>query len=204
MKRLVKLDFKKYFRNNYIIIILVFFFFVMGIFFGSMGVNVLSDSQITNLQSFMDNGIKNIDDNYNSQVTIKYAILRNLQTLAKVWFLGLTVIGLPLILIIIFTRGFILGFTVGFLIKNKALEGLMLILLTVLPQNIINIPALIIAGILAVNFCVYLVKGNKNNAYSLIAYFIRYTVIMLSIAVIMIGAGIIEGYVIPLTSNMLK
>lgn len=204
MRRLVKLDFKQFFRNNYIIIILVFFFLVMGIFFGSMGVNVLSDAQITNLQNFMDNGLKNIEDNFNSQLTIKNAILRNLQTLVKIWFLGLTVIGLPLILIIIFTRGFILGFTVGFLIKNEVFEGLMLTILTVLPQNIINIPALVLAGVLAVNFCFYLVRGNKNNAYSLISYFLRYTIVMLTIALVMIGAGIVEGYVIPLTSNLLK
>lgn len=204
MRKMVKLNLKSYLKSNYIVFILVVFFFVMGIFFGSIGVNSLKGSQLLNLQNFVDMGLKGMESNFDSQITAKYAMIRNLETLLKIWFLGLTVIGLPLVLIILFSRGFILGFTIGFLVKNKAMKGLGLVLLTIFPQNILYIPALILAAILAINFCIFLVRGNKNESRSMIMNFIRYSLIMGILIFAMIGAGLIEGYLTPVTTTLIK
>ncbi len=76
------------------------------------------------------------------------SILDNvLKTAALLFVLGLTVIGAPLVLGIVFLRGFVLGFTVGFLIQETSLNGLILAAAAVLPpHNVVAVPAIMIAA----------------------------------------------------------
>ena len=48
---------------------------------------------------------------------------------------GLTVIGAPVVLGIVFLRGFVLGFTIGFIIDELYVRGLILSLSSVLPTT---------------------------------------------------------------------
>ena len=106
MGRMVKLGMKSLFAKNYLLYLFVILFLIMGIVFGVLGVKALTETQLTALNNFVDFGLANIDNNVDSQTVAKAAIWRNLQTVFKIWFLGLTVIGLPLILVIIFTRDY--------------------------------------------------------------------------------------------------
>jgi len=67
-------------------------------------------------------------------------------SLALLWIFGLTIVGSPLILIAVGARGFIVGFTVGFLVQEEAGKGLILAVASVLPQNLCYIPAVLGAG----------------------------------------------------------
>ncbi|MFZ5943431.1 MAG: stage II sporulation protein M [Bacillota bacterium] len=194
MGKLVKPGVKGYFAKNYLILLFVAFFLIMGIVFGVLGVKALTPEQLSGLNSYIDTGLKTVGSTLDYQSTAKQAIWRNLSTIFKIWFLGLTVIGLPLILVIIFTRGFILGFTVGFFLQNKGWQGLIIILLTIFPQNIIHLPSLIIAGATSIGFTLYLLRGRKDNT-SISSNFIRFSAVMLLIALFMLLAGFLEGYV---------
>lgn len=202
MGRRVKLGIKNLFSNNYLLYLFVLLFLVMGIIFGVIGVKTLTDQQLAFLGNYIDLGLNNIEK-IESQTVAKYAIWRNLETILKIWFLGLTVIGLPLILVIIFTRGFILGFTVGFILENKAWQGLGLVLISILPQNIFHLPALVLAGVAAISFCFYLLNSRKRELQPLFHCFLKYSLIMILLAVVMIFAGLIEGYISPLVKNLI-
>ena len=204
MSRMVKLGIKNLFRNNYLVYIFVIIFLLMGVIFGVMGVKALTDQQFNALSTYVDFGLANIDENVDNQTITRYAVVRNLQTVLKIWFLGLTVIGLPLILVIIFTRGFVLGFTVGFFLENKSWQGLGLIVITILPQNIVHLPAMVIAGVSAISFSLYLLNGGRRETEPLANYFIRYSILMVLLAVLMICAGFIEGYISPLVAKILR
>jgi stage II sporulation protein M len=133
--------------------------------------------------------------------TTQQAISKNLVNLGKIFLLGLTVIGFPLILVIIFTRGFVLGFTVFFLIKEKALWGALITLLAVFPPNILSLPAYILAAAAAINFSLYLIR-TKNTPIS--NYALSYVLLMIVLAVMMLGAALIEGYLSPLFIQFLS
>lgn len=61
--------------------------------------------------------------------------------------LGLTVIGSPFVLALLFLRGFALGFTLAFLVREYAYKGILLAAVSVLPQSLFSIPAaLLVAG----------------------------------------------------------
>jgi len=135
--KLVKLGIKSHLGNNYLVYLFVLLFLIMGIIFGVIGTKALTSQQLIGLNQYIDTGLETISKDFDYQAAALHAIWRNMKTILKIWFLGLTVIGVPLILVIVFTRGFVLGFTVGFILQNKAWQGLGLILLTIFPQNII-------------------------------------------------------------------
>lgn len=202
--KMVKLDIKRFFGYSYFTIIFVLLFFIMGIISGVIGVKTLTLDQFNGLGSFIDNGLNSLKDNTIKDTSTAYAIGRNLKTICKIWFLGLTIIGLPLVLAIIFSRGFVLGFTVGFLLENKGWQGFIITLLTILPQNLLHIPTLVLATVLAINSCIFLVKDRRMENYSLSFYIIRYTLLMFVLALLMLIAGLIEGYFVPSISKFIK
>jgi stage II sporulation protein M len=201
--RLVKPNFKDFFARNYLIYIFMILFLVMGIIFGALGIKALAPEQLANLNKYIDNGFQNIGNQVDYQATAKQAIWRNISTVFKIWFLGLTVIGFPLILVIIFTKGFVLGFTVGFFLEKKTLAGIGIILLSIFPQNLLHLPAIIIAGSSATAFSIYLLKG-RGERVALSSFFLRYSLIMFIITCVMVIAGLVEGYVIPVTLKLIN
>lgn len=60
--------------------------------------------------------------------------------------LGFTVIGAPFILAFLFLRGFALGFTLVFLVRDYSYRGILLAVASVLPQSLLSIPASLLAA----------------------------------------------------------
>ena len=62
----------------------------------------------------------------------------------------ISIIGLPIILNLLFMKGMVVGFTVGFLVNQMGWNGFILSFVSVLPQNFIIIPIFIVTVTLAV------------------------------------------------------
>ncbi len=185
--------------------LLVLFFFIAGLLFGSIGVNVLEEKQLLSLGDFLEEGFAEYDNGINYVLSTKQAATRNLLNQGKILLLGLTVIGFPVVLIIVFSRGFALGFTVVFLIKQKAFRGLLLSLLAVLPPALLSLPAYILAAVSAFNFSLFLLKGTSiQNGTSAGEYFWGYISVMVLIAVLLICSAFIEGYLSALVIRLLS
>lgn len=99
--------------------------------------------------------------------------------------------------LIILVRGFILGFTTGFLIQQKSLQGAVLIILGIIPQNLIYIPFLLLGGVLSISFSLYLIRGRISVARTMWTRFFSYSLSMFLIIIGLIIAGLIEGLVAP-------
>lgn len=112
------------------------------------------------------------------EATFMAAFANQLRTVGLIWFLGLTVIGAPLVVGIVFARGYSLGFTIGFLAGEKGRAGLWVILASVLPQNLLYLPLVLAAGVYSVNFSLYLVRGRFRSGPNLVGSLIVYTLIM--------------------------
>ncbi len=185
--------------------LLVFFFFIAGLLFGSIGVNVLEEKQLLSLGDFLEEGFAVYDNGINYVLSTKQAVARNLFNQGKILLLGLTVIGFPVVLIIIFSRGFALGFTVVFLIKQKAFRGLLLTLFAVLPPALLSLPAYVLAAVSAFNFSLFLLKGaNSQNGTPTGEYFWGYISVMVLIAVLLICSAFIEGYLSAFVIRLLS
>ena len=146
-------------RQGWPIYLMVTGVFGLGILLGSVGVNTLQADQVHELHRYMQSFLARAAEiEVNRALLAREALNDNLLAGLIIYILGMTIICLPLVLAFIFIRGFVLGFTMGFLATEQELQGLFVILLSLLPHNIIYIPALIIGGTAAMSFSILLLK----------------------------------------------
>lgn len=69
-----------------------------------------------------------------------------------IWILGLSVVGVPVILLLDFLKGVLIGFTVGYLAGTWSWNGILFALLSVIPQNLIAVPVIVVASVAAISF----------------------------------------------------
>lgn len=94
----------------------------------------------TQLSGMVDDYLREgMDGSLAGQEILGSAFLKQVQATVLLWFLGLTVIGFPLILAFVWFRGFSLGFTVSFLLHDRAGAGILITIMSILPQNLLFI-----------------------------------------------------------------
>lgn len=193
-----RIKFKQHLQDNqwqYIIVSLIFF---LGIILGNYKVLSLEggvrEYLLDLVDSYVKGGAKGVLD---GQVIFISAFITQAKTIGLVWFLGLTIIGIPLILGIVCLRGISLGFTLGFLINEKGGAGVWLSILAILPQNMVYITLLIICSVIALNFSVYLFKGRNSVGISLGKGLLIYTGLFAVFLLLSLGGVFMEAYLAP-------
>jgi stage II sporulation protein M len=183
-------------RWQYLLISIIF---MTGLICGSYRADNLDGSVRSHLLNLVDNYLRGSSqgDLAGSRLLF-YAFLNQAKTIFLVWFLGLTVIGMPLILGICFLKGFSLGFTVGFLVQERAGAGILLSLLAILPQNLLYIPLLIIWSVVAIKFSVSITVGRNTTAISMSRALAAFTVQMMAFLLAVLAGAFIEAYFSPL------
>lgn len=167
-------------------------FYLAGVIFGSVGVGALSHEETGQLKNFLDSLLSSQPKNLDSQF-LELLARDTLIMMAGIWLLGLTVIGTPLIYLIVFTRGFIMGFTVSFFIEVKGALGLGLASVTILLPALLGIPLLLFSSGLATIFSFLLLRG-KSRGESLRREFLHYTLAAALVSLGSIIIGIAQGY----------
>lgn len=192
----------KHIQGNLLTYFFVILFFMIGLSSGAFTTKALSESENRELIAYLENFFKIIDvDSIDRFALLKQSLVNNLQTGILIWILGVTIIGIPLILLLIALRGFVIGFTVGFLIKQMGTKGLVFSIFSVLPQNILILPGVIIIGVLAISFSVMLIKNrlNKHRPYkNVFSQFLVYSTIIAIVYIFITIGCLIEAYVSPL------
>lgn len=173
---------------------------MIGISAGAIMVNVLDNSEKQEMISFLDSFFKVLNqNNIDSFELFKQSLINNIQTLFLVWVLGITVIGIPIVILIVILRGFIIGFTVGFLINELGFKGFLFSSLAILPQNIFVIPGIIIISAFSISFSLRIVinKFSKNKRYRFSTEIIKYSLSVASLFTFLLAGSIIEAYITP-------
>jgi stage II sporulation protein M len=192
-----KAHIKQHIRENrpqYIMVILIF---LVGLVMGNYQVPGLDGGVKSQLSGMVDDYLRGgIDGSLTGSEILGAAFLKQVQATILLWLLGLTVIGFPLILGFIWFRGFSLGFTVSFLLHDRAGTGLLISIISILPQNIIYIPVFLAWSVTAINFSIYVLKG-RNSGVSLGRAVMGYTVLMLVYLLIFLTGAFVEAYLSP-------
>jgi len=184
----------------YLIILLVF---ALGVAAGVYGVQKMQSDKALELSSYLDHFLQQAGALEVDPVKALRDVLYNdLMVILVVYLLGLTVIGIPVILGIIFTRGFVLGFTIYFLAWEKSVQGIILAVAAVLPQNIFLIPALLMSGVASLSFALLLARRFYNSKVQVWPSFVMYSSLMLVVTACAAGAGLVEVYFTPFLVKM--
>ena len=118
---------------------------IIAVIAGAFYITILNKTDQSLVESSINtffNDIKN--NNLNYGISLKNAILSNLGFYLIIWLLGISVIGIPVIIFMFFSKAFIIGFSVSSIILNYKLKGALLSFFYVFPHQIINIYILII------------------------------------------------------------
>ncbi len=168
-----------------------------GIVFGVYAVKYMDSGQKSILLSYVSN-ITRASSQDNIQILFQ-AIKNNVLTIIIVWVLGLTMIGLPIILLMDLVKGFSLGFTIAFFINGMGVKGIWLSLLSLLPQNIIYIPCIIVASVISMKFSIMLMHNYGKNQWttSLLKNLLVYSCTFILIFFIMFIGFSFEAFLSP-------
>ncbi len=182
-------------RWQYIFITIIF---AGGLIVGNYKVPGLEGGVRNHLLDLIDNYLQgNSQGSMNGSKLLFYAFLNQAKTLIGIWFLGLTVIGMPLILGIVFLKGFSLGFTIGFLVQEKASLGILVSVLSILPQNLMYIPLFIIWSVVGIKFSIFIAAGRQGSNVSLGRALLSYTLLLLFFLFLVMVGAFIEAYFSP-------
>lgn len=190
-------------RSIYIFTIVLF---LMGIIFGAIIVNSLSLSQRNDLHIYLNQFFGQVAEGQlaDSRAMFSQSFAHYVKYVGLMWVLGLTIIGLPVILILLFIKGVVVGFTVGFLVNQLGMSGFLLSFASVMPQNFLLVPAFIVIATAAVSFSLKMVRHQfiKRIHEPIFQQFLRYSALVLCIGAILAIASAFEAYVSPTLMRM--
>src|SRR5690625_1092114 len=151
MRRTLAIEHIKEHATIYVFMIILF---LIGIIFGAIIVNSMNFVQKQDLFFYLDRFFGQMaDDQSIAHIDIlKSSFFYHAKYLLFIFILGLSVIGLPVVWILLFLIGLVVGFLVGFIVNQLGVKGLLLAALSIAPQNIVIIPIYIIAGSLSMIF----------------------------------------------------
>jgi stage II sporulation protein M len=197
----------RHIKENIGVYFTVTLFFAIGISIGAFTVKALDDVQKQALIKYLQGFFQILTSKkVDSLVVLKQSAKNNLQTVFVLWILGITVIGIPITLLIIGIRGFIIGFTVGFLLDGLGIKGFFFTILAILPQNLIIIPCIIGISVISVNFSVMLIKDRLAKRWTRNYWekFFSYSLFIVVVLGISVCGSLIEAYITPIFIKLLS
>lgn len=174
--------------------------FAAGAAFGALATGALDEHQRLELVHYLESFLAVVDgvDEAPPPTQVFQAALGSyMRTVGLIFLLGATVIGAVAVPVLVFLRGFILGFTTGFLLSHFSWTGLLITIFAVLPQSVLAIPAVLILAAAALTFALAVLRRYRHNGPSLWSTggeFALFALLALSTVAV---ASLIEGYAAP-------
>lgn len=196
----------EYIKSNaksYLILLIIFF---IGLILGVLFVNNANETQANQISSYINNFISSVKENYqiSTKTLLSTSIVNNICIAVLLWFLGCTVIGIPLIYLVIGYKGFCIGYTISAVTATLGTgKGMVFIISTMLLQNIIYIPTIITLAVSGIKLYKLIMEDRRKE--NIKVQIIRHTVFSLLMLIILLFSSVIETYISgTLSQIMLK
>lgn len=184
-----------YSKINLFVILL----FLLGIVFGSIFGNIISLDDKKVLISVVNDFIQNINSNsLISFINFKNSFFVNVSYLSFIFLLCATFLGLVLGLIVLFFKGFTIGFIFTSFIITYNFKGIILSFLYILFGQFINIFSVCTLTIYSIIFAVRLFQNifkNKNNDIKKLLR--NFTIIYIFLILLSCLSSFLEAYIFP-------
>jgi len=190
-----------HFREHSSIYLFVVVLFLMGVIFGAIVVNSLTFSQKEDLAYYLSQFFGEVSNGKvaASKDVFAQSLFDNSKFIGMMGILGISIIGLPVILIVLFMKGLVIGFTVGFLVNQMGWNGFLLSFVSVLPQNFIIIPVFIITATVAVSISLKMIRRQfmKKISEPILPLLGRYALVFIVAGLFLVIAALFEAYISP-------
>lgn len=173
---------------------------VIGIIFGSIFMVILNDTDKSLIKDYYNNFISNVNNNtLNYFFSLKSGMFNNLLYITIIWALGISIIGIPIVIFMFFIKSFILGFSISSIMFNFKLKGCLLSFVSIFPHQIINFIVYIIITIYSISFSIRLINSiikKKQIDFKLLMN--KYLKILIISVILIILSILIETFITPI------
>ena len=180
-----------YINENIKIYAIVTLMFLIGWVIGIIFVNNSQEVQQEQINGYINTFIQGIksDAEISKPEILKNSILSNLGITVLLWFLGSTVIGMPLIYIVI-----LYGCTISAIVASLGTgKGIVFILSTMLLQSIIYIPCLLSLAVSGVKLYKQIMEDRRTENIKI--QILRHSIFCVFIFLMLVIAALIETYI---------
>ena len=151
--------FKLSIKNNRKIIFFLGIIALVAIIFGSLFSVMLNESDKNLVNEYISNFFENIkNNNLNYILALKNGSISSLSYILIVWLLGISIIGMPIVLFMYFSKFFVIGFSISSIIKSYGFKGCLLSFSYIFPHQIIYIIAYTILTVYSIKMSIKLIS----------------------------------------------
>ena len=183
-------------NDNFKQYILMCIIFTIGIIISVIIANNTQDILEKNGETTITNIIEELKNGYeiDNIALLKKIAVNHITYLAIMWFLGCSLIGIPIVYFLVLYKGFSLGYTISCIVITLGTgRGILFTIITLLLQNIILIPSTLILSVSGLNLYKSIIRNRKIENIKI--EILRHTIVSLIILVAFMIATIIEVYV---------
>ena len=192
MKKIIKkLKDKKQFIIIFVICIVAF---IIGVLLPS----ILNEENRKIIQASLNSFFDTIKNNQLKTNELLFKTLTsNIIIDLILWLLGISIIGIPIVIILLGYKSLSLGFTISSIISTYKLNGVIKVLIYIVP-NIINLFIFFVISYYSISFSLmlfnYLFRKKEYNKRVIVNRYLKLLVISI---IILIFSSVIETYVVP-------
>lgn len=198
-------DIKEFIFKKKIILIGVLIILVLGLLFGSIYITILSNNDKKEL-------LENVGLYFNNYKSITFqdklnifreSFIKNIIYFIFIWILGISIIGFPIVLTMIFYKSFLFGFSISSIFAKYKVGGLYKILIYIFPSRIIILVLSIFLAIFSINLSNKLVNSCiKKKSFNFNAYMGKYFLLLLICILVCTITSLIDAFIVPFFYNI--
>ena len=183
-------------QENKKIYILLLIFLLIGIVFGVFIINNSDELQKNEVSEYINNFVTTLKNNnsIDKKELVKVSIKENILMGIILWFVGFTIIGLPLIYFFVLYKGLCIGYTISSaIIALGTGKGVIFCLSSILFQNIIFIPALFFIAVSSTKLCYAIMKNRTKENIKL--GIIKHSILSIISGLFFMLSSLVEVYI---------
>lgn len=172
---------------------------ILGVITGSIFIHIVDASDRELIINKITNFLGDINaSNLNTFVSLKNSLLTNFTYVFIIWILGMTIIGIPLNVFLVYLKGFVLGFSLSSFIILYKFKGILLSVVYLLFGQIFNVFIILLLGIYSVMFTKKLLRQIFKDRNSIILPFFRKYIVILLISILAsVVSSLLETFLFP-------
>lgn len=175
----------------------------IGLLTGSLFMTTLSGSDKLLVSNTLNNFMEHIEpDNYLNYLFETSLI--NFVSVLFVWLLGISIIGIPLVIIFVFIKSFLLSFSLASFIANYKLNGLLIGVIYNFPHQFINLILFIYLGVYSIRLSIMILHSViKLKSLDFKTIMRRYLLVFIVSFVIILITSLLETFLMPYLLKLL-
>ncbi len=196
-KYMDKLNRKIKINKNLFIFLLVIV--IIGITAGALFTAIISTSDKELVVNYLNTFFSNIAAGKLEYTTsFINALILTVGLAILIWLLGVSVIGFVIVIVILFLKAFVLGFSVGSIIATFKLKGILMAIVYCFPHHVINILIFMLLSAFALIMSFRIINSiTSKKPIDFKHYMNRYLTVLAFSVIVLIITSVYEIYALP-------